>query len=409
MKLRHSLSIFGLVAMLGLGVGVGLASEQKPVSEAKATGESGTMLIDLSQSSWSEAACNVALRLANSDWSEGTWSSYVAVSSGDKTVSLPFTTTFDISKLILVRYNSAQTEESWSSSDKWQNIWNQTFDLDYSAGARTIVVGSWDEEYKKNNASLGNTVVMGGKSGDPWSTLATLGNTKTNTSSHLEFYSDSVSMTSGQSFKVVYAGTYYGDNYATADSLVSSCFTIDDTGDDGDILCKTTGTYSIYFDTNTKHFYINDPVAAAADEWAQTFLATGCVTASTGTKAKWGDHATTYAALDPAVKALFVAEKHVEHDASTTTYLAAAVQRYDYVLQRYGENVANTDALGYEDFMGRVDAGKVTPKTAVGIPTIASAGSQQNNTLIIVIAISSVAVLAVIGGYFYFRKRKEDR
>lgn len=36
MKLRHSLSIFGLVAMLGMGVGVGLASAQKPVAEVRA-------------------------------------------------------------------------------------------------------------------------------------------------------------------------------------------------------------------------------------------------------------------------------------------------------------------------------------------------------------------------------------
>ena len=83
-----------------------------------------------------------------------------------------------------------------------------------------------------------------------------------------------------------------------------------------------------------------------------------------------------------------------------------AVQRYDYVLERFGKNDANTDALGYQDFMGRAP-GKVTPKSGLSIGADITSNAANNYTLIAVI--SAVAIMVVIGGYFFIRKRREDR
>ena len=158
---------------------------------------------------------------------------------------------------------------------------------------------------------------------------------------------------------------------------------------------ETSGTYSLYFDSYTHNVYITDPVIAAADEWAETFLGTNCA----DTKSRWSSLSSSFALLAPEVKAVFTSIAYnPDPEAATSTYYEAAVLRYDYIIMLYGKGV-------YADFMGRETAQSLTYKPASTVPTIVN--EQETVSIITVVTITVVSALAV-GGYFLLRRRKED-
>ena len=367
---------------------------------------SGTINVDLKTSGWASASANYAVYL----WNESTytnvidgWSSYVTGTSANTTfLSIPYSIGYEPEKMIVLRYNSSTTKSDWESN-QWNddNIWNKTFDADFS---EMITITDYNGTYGKNNSVVDSYAYLDGRAGasGDWGSLdKTLNIVKKNGSNHTEYYSTSVTLAADTRFKVVQAGTYYG-SYSTHSSI-SSNFE-DDGTDNHNIKVNTAGTYSIYLDSTSGTIYITTYELATADEWAQTFLA-GMVCDGNGniTTDTWSNLSNTYGNLDSSVKAIFTSEDTIDNliDPETLgSYYRKAIQKYDYIVCKYG-------TTSKPDFMGRKAAGKINPKTSMSVDVVN--GFNQNNNIALVVSLSSVVSLFALGGYFYIRRRKLDR
>lgn len=180
---------------------------------------------------------------------------------------------------------------------------------------------------------------------------------------------------------------------------------VEDDGN-GKVRVVKGGNYDIYVNCITGKVWMQSDAATDAEHWAQDFIAEGCTDATNGTKAKWGEFETSFNGLTEGAKNLFKGEAHVEYDAVVSGNIKLAVQRYDYVLKKYGRNDANSDQYGYKDFMGRVDAGKLS-LAPMGYRTSLGEEIADSNSLIVTFI--SIALLAVATGYFVIRKRKHNQ
>ena len=281
----------------------------------------------------------------------------------------------------IVRYNSENTSTTWNSN-KWSNKWNQTKDISIStAPASWITICDYDNGDQKNYYSTDAYEVKGGPSGGDWSTLATLSSHKENGSGHIEYYSTSVTLTTGQAFQVVRGTAYFGS--WDAHSSIKSRFS----GSDGDITIVTGGTYSIYFDSNTQKVYITTIAISTADEWAQYFLAhVGCDASGINEPTGWSNCADEYAKLNDDAR-------DIVHGASANekgSYVEKAVARYDQALRSHpGLDKFIVDHNGTA--RGRI----ITPITIE---------AESNNAATIIIT-TLIGVLA-IGGFFFYRKKR---
>lgn len=371
---------FGVAALsmaVAVGTGLGLA-DKKEVKPVEAANASGTVTLDLT-TNWASANCKVSVYFYD-DSNHSGWGNLVSVTAGNYEAEVSYNFDFTPTKMIVIRYDTAATSTGWTK------IWNR-YPADNAGGmdfGSHIRITDW------NSASVNDyAVVKGGISGSAWSDLATLDTVKSNGSKHCEYYATSVNLTSGQAFKVVYGGEYYG-YYSIGEGVSASDFS---GGSGNDIEINKTGTYSLYFDASTHNVHIANPDFAAADEWAQNFLSTGC----TATKSGWSSSASSYSSLSSGAKAYLSSQEHIDHDAEATGYQAQAVQRYDYVLELYGTS-------SYTDFMGRIEAGKVTPATSRFV--IQNTLNDSNSLAIFLAIVASVATIAAVGGYFLLKKKR---
>ena len=406
-KKKLFLGIAG-VGLLGLvGAGAGLLNNVNAV-ETKAAGVSGTLTLDVSQY-WAnnEDGQHYAVYFYEGE-KGGTptnsgWSSYVFGEHDKGLVEIAYTLDFTPSYMIAVRYaawyeennaehwkNNKWGHEGWGDTGKW----NQIGDLAFVDNAH-INISGWDY------GEVSYAYLMSNKAEPAWGNKMDLTGVKLNGSNHCEYYSTAVSLAATEKIKVVFRGNYYGNgNVRISDLIPSGTFEFDG---DANIVCNTAGTYAIYFDvlasdsgTNYK-VYITDPVLAAADEWAQQFLGVSSENNTCAySKEHWTASGTSYALLDDEVKALYVGADHIDHEEDTDSYFEAAVQRYDYVLQRFGRTA-------YADFIGRAP-GKVTPKD---VYTIGGLNNDNNHFAVVASIVGAASVLAV-ASYVLIRRRKEN-
>ena len=102
MKLKHSFTVFGLVAMLGLGVGVGLASRNAPAQEAKATYD-GSVIIQKNDDDMKYTGSKLVAYFFDSSSHTG-WGSAVA-NTGNKYQEYSWSLTFDPETIVVLRVN----------------------------------------------------------------------------------------------------------------------------------------------------------------------------------------------------------------------------------------------------------------------------------------------------------------
>ncbi len=424
MKKRNIFITLGLALGLGVAGVAGLAQGKEAVEVDAAF--SGTITIDTTAGSWgsNEGGQNFSVYFYNDSTGEKGWGSYVYGGQNVTVVQVSYTVNFNPEGMIAVRYSNWYSQEKWETSpwaegDLSWGKWNQTVNLSYQDNAN-IVIGGWNDTVSKNNAYVGYPTLRYKGSDTEWKYIdKNFSDFKINDSTHPEYYG-TYKLKKYSEFYVLSSGDKeYGEASFSLGTFESSLFIAKGNWEQ----VPGTSEYeqpiqyigedevyaSIYYDRGSKSFYINDPVAADADEWAQDFNKNGCTTTSTGTKAIWGNMADRYDALanqyGESFTNLFVNAAHYEHDDNTVKgYINLAVQRYDYVLERYGVNDANTDALGYEDFMGRVAANKVTPKT---ISYFGDTGLENNTTFnsFVIIAISAMA-LVTVGGVFLLRRKE---
>ena len=174
----------------------------------------------------------------------------------------------------------------------------------------------------------------------------------------------------------------------------------------GKVKVVKTGSYDIYVNCVTGKVWMQSDAATDADLWAQEFVAEDCTDGTNGTKAKWGAFESTYNGLTEGAKNLLKGEDHVEYNAVVSGNIKLAVQRYDYVLQKYHINDANNDQYGYKDFMGRVAAGKISLAPRVFPMSI---GEEISDSSTMVTLLVTIALLSVATGYLVIIRRRNNQ
>ena len=391
MKTKHIIASLGLAALIGVGAAIGLTNGNK-ITAAKAAdlqSYSGSLAIELQDLGeghyWDDDNAKLGAKIYNSEDSGemgDCWTELLQTTSGTHRYVLHYTTTnyFDPfagshTKIDLYRFKPEATNCATAFSEG--QYWNH---------ADGLSMGNVLYVYEGNACSSVKYYV--GAESDSWNASAgfVFRNAKIN-NGNFELFGD-FDLAADDQFKIVQGTSYYG-NYSTHVSL-SETFV---GGGSNNIGCAVAGTYSLFHKLSDHETYITTPTLAAADEWAQEFLGANCE----ATKAGWSSAATSYDTLSASVKALFVAEEHVGKDETTATYYQAAVQRYDYVLEMYGVS-------SYADFMGRVAAGKVTPKTSNTILNV-----NNNNGVVLLVVITSIIAISSVTFVLVLKKRKYSK
>lgn len=324
---------------------------------------------DSSHTGWAEAVWNTEHTYQKYDWSFD----------------------FEPTKFIVLRVDG----NNWSLSNPWNNVWSRTGNMNLAGSDVVWMEGGANENNDKWGTYSMETLVMD----DNNVQLGELADKKVKPNGEgLEAFGR-ISFTANQKFyikKTIDGDTKY-NNYSCLDLISGNLRYM---GEYIEVL--DAATYELYFDFNGNTTYLTDPAVAEADEWSQAFLGTEC----SDSKGSWGTFAGTYASLSQEAKDILFNKEHIDNNASCDTEITRAVQRYDYVLQRYGVDSANTDAKGYEDFMGRVSGNKIS-LAPIGYRT--SLGEEIADSNALIVTFISIALLAAATGYFVIRKRKHNQ
>ncbi len=397
MKLKKLILTLTLSSVLACGgLLLGTQNHSEPV-KADTTYYGDIIYVDLSFDNYTywkyndssyEYNCHFAFYLFD-DNGNNKWSSYVSHTKGDGLLSIQYSGfTFQPTKAILLRYPESLSEGNWLMSDRFKSADKQSADLSYSK----YYVGNYDSGLAATSAP----VVKGGISGGVWSDLASLSLVKNNDSKHVEYYSTRVSLTSGNSFKVVY-GNYsdpYYSNYSTHASI-SSNFS---GGNGSDINVLKSGDYAFYFDTCNKSTYITTTALAESDEWAQKFLSLMVCDGNKITSNGWLGTNNLYNDLTAEGKQILY--DVAEDGDQDGTYVEQAIARYDFIIKKYGTSK-------YNDYIGR--SSKVSyPETTSNAINNINSGDSDNSTLILTLTIG-LAVLSLTSLLVIKKKRKHQK
>lgn len=357
---------------------------------------SGTLHVDLNNSGWANDAANYAILFMDKTTYPSEvvgWSSYVTGAvAGHRLVEVPYSLQFEPKLMTVVRYDTSKTQSDWNT-DKWNSVWSQTKDVDFS---QTIRIGNTTDsgDNNKHYAYGGFPKLIGGVGG-AWNDIAYLESVKENGSNNAEFYKLDVTLAANTAFKVLVGPYNDGDYYATytPHSSISSRFS---GGGSNNIVCSTAGTYAFYFDSYAHTLYITREEIAEADEWAQYFNAhVGCDPTGQSTPSGWSSCATEYAKLSDDAKDYVYGETANP----SGTYTQVALVTYDYAVAHHA---SLTKFVTNHSGTPRNVAPVTSPAALVG-------NVVNNNNVIAIVVIISVVAVPSIGAYFFvFKKRKQD-
>ena len=167
-----------------------------------------------------------------------------------------------------------------------------------------------------------------------------------------------------------------------------------------DLFSCYKSSYSTDVVKNLKVFVLKD-YETEANEYATAFNNANVCGTDDNTKASgsiWASQSTAFGLLTDGAQYLLT---NGTADAGGNA-LAQCLARYDRVIYLHYA----TESATYNDFMKRIDNGKVTPKQA-GIKLLDSMLGKNSNSTISMIIISTIT-LASVGAYFFLRKKKED-
>ena len=385
MKKIFILPAFALAAGLTFGALAGLGGKKEmKAAFAGAPEYQGSIIVQKNDNDMKYTGSKLVAYFFDANSHDG-WGD--AVQNDGKTYQeYSWTLNFEPTTIVMLRVNGAE----WDAGDPWKNIWCRTGDVTLGDDVLWMNGNATDNDGGSGYGTFSLDAVVKGGASDDWSEQTInkkLANVKIGGEGEkIEAY-DEVVLPANSYFKVVKGGSEWCGTY-TAHSLISSNLS---NSQSGNIHNVEAATYEFYFDYEAKTTYITDPVHAAADEWAQAFLSSGCET----TKSNWSASATSYAALSDGAKALIADTDHLDHNADPATFIESAVQRYDYVLERYGVNP-------YNDFMGRVAAGKVTPHALNNLNPI-----QNVNSTLVVSLVAGLILISATGLFFCLRKRHQ--
>ena len=367
---------------------------------------SGSMTIDCTADNWAYSkhsdAGEIGQHLSIYYWNEHTnqnaWGSYATTAHGEMVAVVDYDLSFKPTGMKAVLYDARISEEDWAA-DPWRSepgawgYWSGTQDLEFKEEANIMIAGGSTEpdNYSSPSSVIGYAYYSGKseETGWEWKELGHLENVKMNGLKHVEYFS-LLTITHYEEFLIGAFETTYGYDRLTISEYLDSSDWIS-SYNNIKLEADKTVRIAVYFDRNAGTIYFNEPNHAEADEYAQFFLGDDCE----ATKENWLFSGFVYQnVLSNEIRAIFdavtVAPDH-DVDPATLTYVEQAVQRYEYVILRYG-------TTAYADFMNRFD-GPVTPSTTrFGNVEI------SNSTMIIVIV--EVATIATVGGAVLIAKKK---
>ena len=277
---------------------------------------------------------------------------------------------------------------STCTTPNFDDRWNQTQDLAFHQYGVIGVTGysnGWADGLATVKITRGSHEIE-----------VALDNYKRNAEGKSEHYNDYIDLQKNDEFVIEYGST----SYYSYDSLeiFDDNFSLDNTK----IKVNVGGTYSFYFkayETDKVHHdvFISKPEVAFADAWALSFL-DGTEGVCETTKTNWSTYEDEFDDLPHSAKEFLLSVEH-EPDPKVEfeNYFARAIQRYDYVIYLYGTNA-------YNDYIGRVEAGKFTPRTSNSL--IDGVFSSESSTQITLVIIVSVASLTALSGCLVLKKRK---
>lgn len=398
-RVLFGLTALGLLALAGAGAGL----KTQDFIETKADAAcSGRISVDITGEGWANNSEGQRISVyfftdENEDGAaekEG-WGSLEFAAQYEYVVFVNYSLNFVPAKMKAVRYSPYYGDDAgeWDI-DKWAKNdghdwgkWNEGENLDFSPNSNIVVAGT-------GYSFVGYPYEEGKPKGSDWvwQRLDDLSSIKKNGSNHIVYYLTK-EFVQWEEFGVKIFNNFYGWSVTSLSSFVNK----DEWGVEGsNIQYKgEPATFTVSFDRNAGTILINDPVAAA-DEWALTFLAgVTCDGDGSITKDEWTALSTTYAALDPDVKAIFTAVAEDGNDSGTN--VERAVCRYDYIVKKYGTTAK-------PDFMGRKTAGKINPKATQIVPVM---NDGKDSPLIITVTIGAVATISVAGLFFIRRRHAE--
>jgi len=196
----------------------------------------------------------------------------------------------------------------------------------------------------------------------------------------------------------VYAGTSAGSTLTSmTGTSASRVYTYDFTGSTYNYFSITnTGSYTVYI--ASIEVQIAGTLATNTRAWATSFLS-GLTCDSTGATvlptAQWTTVSNSFLALSVDEQSAIAGGSYLtsELQSNVGSAIERAVERYDYVLAKYG-------TTNYANFMDR-------SVVSLSAATITGSFYTTSNTAVLMIVLVSFTALVATAGYFLLKKKKE--
>ena len=414
MKLKHSLTIFGLVAMLGLGVGVGLDSRNAPVQEAKA--DNTTIYCKCSQDWWKNGAAVGLYAFNNTTSAQNAAYPGVRMNAVAGKTDL-WSISIDLSLyegIIFTRVNTAGDIADYGA---------QTNDLPISGTKNYCEITSTTAKWKSNSEKADCLWTEYNEAVADGAYLRGKYHGVTNWDSNVASFSgsDPYNLTAELYAEDEVKAVIFADHILTRWCAINTGkggtetdkgtneFPVD--ASTGNAIVSNRAIYNISLSFNNEfggNYYYDYSFKDQATTWAETFL--GSMTCNNGgnsdltwnikegeTRWTWADFADP---VNGSYKDLGEIAKNALYGATAAdegSPIVRAAKRHDACVAHYHWTAFMTNGAGTSTRSARIET-FVSPLTNV-----------DNNSLLIIVIASSVVTLLAIGGYFYLRKRKEDR
>ncbi len=396
MKKSSILKLFSLVTFAVAGAfAIANADGSKKAESVKADttvtiGNSGTIMLQLNTAEWQSSGSKIGLYMFNNSISKSAWGGLVTPSGSSRFVEYSYTLDFTPAQCIAFRFSpGVEVMGDWCFENNRGNddIWSTTNDTDFN---NVVWLGNYypNSKWTESGAYDLTAVVKGGAT-DNWSVATVdtrLTNVKVNGSDNLEVYG-SVTLPAGTYFKVVKGSDTWCGAYSAHSTIQSNL----SGGGSANIHNTAAATYEFYFDYDGESVYITDPVYAAADEWAQYFLAhVGCDANGVNEPTGWSVCATEYGKLSGDAKDL-VYGATPKTDGS---FIEQAVARYDHAVSCHPsltKFIVNSSS---------------TPRAVVSNLDYRTVSTTDSSNLIIIVSIVSLISASTLVGLIVIKRRR---
>lgn len=254
-KFLTSTAVISLSALLGVGALVGVAGRKQALkADADTEHRIVVKVEDKLLSNWSQSNAKLSVYLWDDSSNTG-WTNVVSLSSTKSLYILKHGYTWSPKHMIVSRQDSATA----TSTGAWGTSWNQSTDLSFNEATwiKTTDSSKWTDTER------GGWTVTASVNVDGDGERVSLGvDTVILNSSNNPEVSGTARIEAGEEFKI-HAGDGAQSGYYSLGAGLTGCFSggsttghTEGSGTEGNIVCERGGSYTFYFDTETKKVHI---------------------------------------------------------------------------------------------------------------------------------------------------------